>query len=285
VKPRLTEAEGSGRGTTAETAGAMELVLTDVGFSYDRGLPTERAVLRSLSLCVRSGQFVSVAGRTGSGKTTLGLIMAGLLKPQTGEVGLRPARRGANREPGRGAEPGGAGPAGAVAPSSRPSRPAGRLDVVMVFQVPESQFFEEDVFSEVAFGPSRLGLNGGELEARVRSSLERLGLDPVRVCRRSPVRLSEGEKRNVAIASALACEPRFLILDEPTISLDWRASTRLFSVLRRLADSGVSVVVLTHEVEKAVRHSDLVAVLSAGRLGASGRLTTEEVYESWRESG
>jgi energy-coupling factor transport system ATP-binding protein len=233
----------------------VELVLEDVGYSYDRGLPTEKAVLRSLSLRVRAGEFTSVVGRTGSGKTTLGLIMAGLLAPQSGEVGLRPAGERGD---------------------------AGRLDVVMVFQVPESQFFEEDVFSEVAYGPSRLGLKGRELELRVNSSLERLGLNPAQVSRRSPVRLSEGEKRNVAIASALSCEPRFLILDEPGISLDWQASARLFSVLRRLADSGVSAVVLTHEVDKAVRHSDRVAVLSAGRLSASGRLTAEEVYASWR---
>ena len=100
MSPRLREGEGPDRpdrGTAAETAGAMELVLKDVGFSYDRGLPTEKAVLRSLSLCVRSGQFVSVAGRTGSGKTTLGLIMAGLLKPQSGRASLRPDRPAAGR--------------------------------------------------------------------------------------------------------------------------------------------------------------------------------------------
>ncbi len=252
----------------------MELVLTNVGFSYDRGLPTEKAVLRSLSLRVRGGEFTSVVGRTGSGKTTLGLIMAGLVKPQSGEVGLRRVQQKPCAGPGAGPEP------DRVAESSGG---AGRLDVVMVFQVPESQFFEEDVFSEVAFGPSRLGLKGGDLEARVRSSLERLGLDPARISRRSPVRLSEAEKRNVAIASALSCEPRFLILDEPTISLDWAASARLFRLLRRLVESGVSVVVLTHEVDKAVVHSDAVAVLSAGRLSAAGRLTPKDVYASWRE--
>jgi len=243
---------------TRETA---ELVLTDVGYGYDRGLPTEKAVLRSVSLSVRSGQFLSIAGRTGSGKTTLGLIMAGLLKPQSGRVRLLPAP-------------------GESETSSRSE--VGRLDVVMVFQVPESQFFEEDVFSEVAFGPSRLGLRGGELESRVSSSLERLGLDPARVSRRSPIRLSEGEKRNVAIASALACRPRFLILDEPTISLDWRASARLLFLLRGLTDSGVSVVVLTHEVDRAVRHSDLVAVLSDGTLSSPGKPTAQEVYDCWR---
>jgi len=272
---RRTTDDGGGdraRGHTAERAATgatklapreVELDLDGVGFSYDRGLPTEKAVLRSLSLSVRSGRLVSVAGRTGSGKTTLGLIMAGLLKPQTGRVELR-------REGERG---------------PRSLSATGRLDVVMVFQVPESQFFEEDVFSEVAFGPSRLGLTGVELDARVLSSLESMGLDPSLVAGRSPVRLSEGQKRSVGVASALACEPRFLILDEPTISLDWRASARLFSLLRGLADSGVSVVVLTHEVDKAVRHSDLVAVLSGGQIAASGRLSVEEVYECWREDG
>ncbi len=265
MKRRVTEAECSCCAAVGNATRGMELVLNDVGYCYDRGTPTEKAVLRSVSLRMRGGEFTSVVGRTGSGKTTLGLIMAGLVKPQSGQAGLRPA---------------GEGPDGG---QSVRSGGAGRLDVVMVFQVPESQFFEEDVFSEVAFGPSRLGLKGRRLEARVHSALERLGLDPARVSRRSPVRLSEGEKRNVAIASALSCEPRFLILDEPTISLDWQASARLFSVLRRLADSGVSVVVLTHEVDKAVVHSDLVAVLSAGRLSASGRLTAEEVYTLWRE--
>jgi len=265
VKGRLKRPGCPDGGAAARTMGAAELVLRGVGFSYDRGLPTEKAVLRSVSLRVRAGELVSVLGRTGSGKTTLGLIMAGLVRPQSGRVSVV----------GEAADPAGG-------QSSRPEA-AGRLDVVMVFQVPESQFFEEDVFSEVAFGPSRLGLRGGELEARVRSSLERLGLDPVRVSGRSPVRLSEGEKRNVAIASALACEPRFLILDEPTISLDWQASARLFAVLRRLAGSGVSVVVLTHEVDGAVRHSDRVAVLAAGTLSVPGRLNAQEVYESWRE--
>ena len=220
-------------------------------------------MLRSLSLRVRAGEFVSVVGRTGSGKTTLGLVMAGLLKPQSGEVTVRPERP----EPSDG------------------HGVTGRLNVVMVFQVPESQFFEEDVFSEVAFGPSRLGIKGEELSTRVFSSLERLGLDAARISRRSPIRLSEGEKRKVAIASALSCEPLFLILDEPTISLDWQASTHLLSLLRRLADSGVSVIVMTHEVEHAVRYSDGLAVLSRGTLSASCRLTADDVYGCWKERG
>lgn len=269
-----TDEERPAMRTAAGAEAGMELVLEDVGFSYDRGLPAEKAVLRSVSLRVRSGELLSIVGRTGSGKTTLGLVMAGLVRPQSGEVGLRRAG-----EESRG---------GSYCTTERlhaasPMEAPGRLDVVMVFQVPESQFFEEDVFGEVAFGPSRLGLKGDRLETRVRTSLERLGLDPGPMLRRSPARLSEGEKRNVAIASALACKPRFLILDEPTISLDWLASARLFSVLRRLADSGVSVVVLTHEVEKAVRHSDFVAVLSNGRLSRPDRLSEEQVYESWLE--
>ncbi len=236
-----------------------ELILESLGFSYDLGLPTERAVLESLSLRVRTGELVSVVGRTGSGKTTLGLIMAGLLKPQTGEVRLDGTR------------------------TVEAQSPDGRIDVVMVFQVPESQFFEEDVYSEVAFGPLRLGLRGAELKDRVFRSLSRLGLDPVSVAGRSPAWLSEGEKRKVAVACALSCDPRFLILDEPTISLDWQATAGLFALLRTLSASGVCVVVMTHEVEHAAAHSDRIAVLSGGRLRASGRLSAEEVYSFWRD--
>ncbi len=261
---------------------AAELSIEGVGFCYDRGFPTEKVVLDSVSLCVRSGELVSIAGRTGSGKTTLGLIMAELLKPHSGRVRLLAAGEMRAR-PGSDAAAGESGRRSGPSAAGRSAQ--GRLDVVMVFQVPESQFFEEDVFSEVAFGPSRLGLKGGELDSRVRSSLERVGLDPSRVLERSPVRLSEGEKRSVAIASALACEPGFLVLDEPGISLDWRASARIFSLLRGLADSGVCVVVLTHEVDRAVRHSDSVAVLSAGRIAATGRLTADEVYNLWRDNG
>jgi energy-coupling factor transport system ATP-binding protein len=237
----------------------MDLVLKDVGFSYDRGLPTEKAVLRSVSLTAKSGELVSVVGRTGSGKTTLGLIMAGLMKPQSGEVFVT----------GRGA--------------SQPEAGARRLNAVMVFQVPESQFFEEDVFGEVAFGPSKLGVRHEELPSRVFSSLSRLGLDAARISLRSPTRLSEGEKRKVAIASALSCEPRFLILDEPTISLDWLASKHLFSLLRVLADDGVAVIVLTHEVGSAARFSDRLGVLSQGAVVASGKLEAEEVFDIWQQ--
>jgi len=245
----------------------MELVLKNVGFSYDCGLPTEKKVLESVSLRVGQGELVSILGRTGSGKTTLGLLMAGLLKPQKGEVTLD------------GPEP---GPAVRTEPRGGEGSQAGRPGAVMVFQVPESQFFEETVFDEVAFGPSRLGLAGSELRGRVLSSLERLGLDAQKIVHRSPTRLCEGEKRKVAIASALSCRPLFLILDEPAVSLDWEATAHLFTVLKGLGQTGVSVIVMTHEVENALAYSDRVEVLALGKVRASGRLAAEKVYECWR---
>jgi energy-coupling factor transport system ATP-binding protein len=230
-----------------------ELVLENIHFSYDKGLPTERIVLDSLSLKVRGGELLSIVGRTGSGKTTLGLIMAELLAPTRGRV-VPPVNRGA-----KGA------------------------DVVMVFQFPESQFFEEDVFSEVAFGPSRLGLRREEIRQSVTSAMEKMKLDSHALSSRSTLSLSEGEKRKVAIASGLACGPRFLILDEPTVSLDWEASVHIFEVLNELKQNGVSVIVMTHEVEDALAYSDRIAVLAEGGLSASGRVASgrpskDEVY-------
>jgi energy-coupling factor transport system ATP-binding protein len=237
----------------------MELVLYEVVFSYDRGLPTESKVLDSFSLTVRSGELLSVVGRTGSGKTTLGLIMAGLLKPVAGEVAFRNSSAPSS-------------PRDIRSPAARE-----RVDVVMVFQFPESQFFEDDVFSEIAFGPSRLGVRGAELSGRVASAMRAVGLDADSFSRRRTSELSEGEKRRVAIASALSCEPYFLILDEPTISLDWEASASVLENLRELTRTGASVVVMTHEVESAAAFSDRVAVLEGGRVAAAGSLKSEEI--------
>jgi energy-coupling factor transport system ATP-binding protein len=236
----------------------MELVLENIQFSYDRGLPTERVVLDSLFLNVRKGELLSIVGRTGSGKTTLGLIMAGLLDPTAGRVVLEEAPESMRTL----------------------SRRAKGTDVVMVFQVPESQFFEDDVFSEVAFGPSRLGLSGEETRQRVTSAMGRVKLDLRALSGRSPQNLSEGEKRGVAIASALACGPRFLILDEPTVSLDWEASVHIFGVLTELKQSGMSVIVMTHEVDDAVAYSSRIAVLADCRLVRTGKLSKDEVYHT-----
>ncbi|MFH0777865.1 MAG: ABC transporter ATP-binding protein, partial [Candidatus Eisenbacteria bacterium] len=216
----------------------MRLGLEDIGFSYDRGLPTETALFESLSLEVSAGEFLSVVGRTGSGKTTLGLIMAGLLQPDSGTV--------------------------------RRECKAGPLRVSMVFQLPESQFFHDDVFGEVAFGPRRAGVVGPKLERAVSSSLLRAGLEPREFMRRSTDTLSEGEKRKVAIASALSCRPDVVVLDEPSISLDWEAAAQLFSALAKLRDAGTSVVVMSHDVENACLYSDRVAVLVGGMMVAQG---------------
>ncbi|UCF79002.1 MAG: ABC transporter ATP-binding protein [Candidatus Eiseniibacteriota bacterium] len=256
----------------------MELVLENVGFSYDRGLPTETKVLDSLSAVVRTGEFLSIVGRTGSGKTTLALIMAGLLKPTSGTVTIK----GGAGQPTTGMTP--ATPRGESAQAGeRVCAVNGvdvvrRADVVMVFQFPESQFFEEDVFREVAFGPSRLGVRGHELSRRVDSALRAVNLDPDAYSRLFTSELSEGEKRRVAIASALSCQPHFLILDEPAISLDWQASADLFRALAELKRKDTAVVVATHEVGTAASLSDTVAVIGQGRLLALGKLQAQDIY-------
>lgn len=250
----------------------MELLLDSIQFSYDRGLPTERRVLDSISVRVRKGELLSIVGRTGSGKTTLGLIMAGLLDPTRGRVTLEDSSVSSITTVKTSV--GDAGDARPRRPVSTPHatppairKPEG-ADVVMVFQFPESQFFEESVFGEVAFGPSRQGLGDEAVRQRIVSAMQKMRLDFDALSDRSALTLSAGEKRRVAIASALSCDPRFLILDEPTVSLDWEASAHVFEILKELRSDGVSVIVMTHEMEDALAYSDRIAVLAEGKLEA-----------------
>ena len=147
----------------------MRLVLDNVQFSYDRGSPAERVVLDSVSLEVKERELFSIVGRTGSGKTTLGLVMAGLLPPARGRVTVEDASVGGSTGTSEGitddtstATPATTGGRNTGTRRRRPiaERGAEGVDVVMVFQFPESQFFEESVLGELAFGPSRLGLTG-----------------------------------------------------------------------------------------------------------------------------
>ncbi|MCX5800273.1 MAG: ATP-binding cassette domain-containing protein [Candidatus Eisenbacteria bacterium] len=265
----------------------MKLVMDNVQFSYDRGSPAERIVLDSVSLEVRERELLSIVGRTGSGKTTLGLVMAGLLSPARGRMTIEDASVGGSTVAREGitddasiAIPATTGGRNTRTPRRKPTakRGAEGVDVVMVFQFPESQFFEESVLGELAFGPSRLGLTGEAIQRRAVSAMQKVRLDFHALSTRSPLSLSDGEKRKVAIASALTCGPRFLILDEPTVSLDWEAAVHTFEVLRELTQSGVSVIVMTHEVEDVLAYSDRIAVLTEGRLVALGRLSRDEIY-------
>lgn len=140
-----------------------------------------------------------------------------------------------------------------------------RHNIGLVFQYPEHQLFEETVAKDVAFGPQNLGLSEEEIVARVRQSIEMVGLDYDVVKEQSPFELSGGQMRRVAIAGVLAMEPQVLILDEPTAGLDPRGRDEILSQIQRLhQEKGITVILVSHSMEDVGRLADKILVMHQG---------------------
>lgn len=214
--------------------------------------PDSLWAVRDVSLQVRRGEFLGVAGHTGSGKSTLIQHMNGILKPTSGRVlidGTDIASKGAE------------------------SKVRGSIGVV--FQYPEHQLFAETVYKDVAFGPRNLGLSNEEVDALVRSSLERVGLSFDELAEKSPFELSGGQQRRVAFAGVLAMDPQVLVLDEPAAGLDPASKRSFLQMIARLHDQGLTVVMVSHCMDDLAAMCDRVAVMNEGRLlgiGAPERL-------------
>lgn len=223
-----------------KVTGQPVVEVRDVWFSY----PDGTHALRGVSLELRRGELAALMGPNGSGKTTLAKVIAGLLKPSKGEVIVQ----------------------------GKPLRSYTRLElssrVGYVYQNPQHQLFCQTVFEEVAFGLKLRGVKGEELERRVSSALRLFGLEELRD--EHPFFLSKGEKRRLALASVYVLEPALLLVDEPTTGQDLRFGDQLFTMLRNLAESGKSVLVITHSVDHAVRFADRLIVMSNGRVIADG---------------
>jgi energy-coupling factor transport system ATP-binding protein len=228
----------------------MRLELRDVHHTYAPGTPFEVEALRGVSLAVEPGEVLGLVGGTGSGKSTLVRHMNLLLVPTIGEVLVD----------------------GVDAMTLKKSEL--RRRVGLVFQFPEAALFAPTVEEDVAFAPRRLGLDEGEVEERVRASLRMLGAEELAA--RSPFALSGGEKRRVAIAGVLAMGPEILILDEPTAGLDPATREELVALIRNLRDAGVSVVLVSHDLDEVAEVADRVCVLRDGTVHATG--TPAEVF-------
>lgn len=214
-----------------------------------RGTPFETRALGGVTLTVEAGEAVALAGPTGSGKSTLAQHFNGLLRPTRGRVRV----------------------AGMEIPPRGGDLLAVRAAVGLLFQFPEQQLFEETVEADVAYGPRNLGVKGEDLRERVEEALEKVGLPPGRFAHRSPFALSEGEKRRVALAGVLATRPRCLVLDEPTAGLDPRSRRELLERLecwRR--DEGLTLVIISHDMDDLARVAERLVVLEAGRVAGDG---------------
>lgn len=209
--------------------------------------PRNPWALRDVSLTVHRGEFLGLAGHTGSGKSTLVQHLNGLIRPQEGSVHAL-----------------------GLDLSQKKDAAAVKAKVGVVFQYPERQLFAETVAQDVAFGPRNLGLPQDEVARRVASSLTRVGLDLSTVGDKSPFELSGGQQRRVAFAGVLAMEPEVLVLDEPMAGLDPAARREFLELIDRLHRDGLTVVMVSHSMDDLANCCDRIVVMNEGAVFAEG---------------
>ena len=216
---------------------------------YSEGLPFEKKAVDDISLKVEENEFIGLIGHTGSGKSTFIQHLNGLLKPSSGEIiidGTRVDKSGANLTD-------------------------LRKKVGLVFQYPEYQLFEETIERDIAFGPKNLDISDEEVQERVKSSMESVGLDYETYKDKSPFELSGGLKRRVAIAGVLAMEPKVLILDEPTAGLDPRSRDEILSEIKSIHEKRkMTVILVSHSMEDVAKIAERIVVLDKGKVFLDG---------------
>ena len=220
----------------------MPLILDHVNYVY--GEDTELAVhaLRDVNLIIPDGQFIGLIGHTGSGKSTLVQHLNGLIKPTSGAIYFN----------------------GEDIHDADYNKKKLRSKVGLVFQYPEHQLFEVDVFTDVCFGPKNLGLSQKETELRAYAALKQVGLED-EFFYQSPFDLSGGQKRRVAIAGVLAMKPDILILDEPTAGLDPKGRDEILDQIAKLhKDMGITVILVSHSMEDVAKYVERIIVMNKG---------------------
>ena len=208
-------------------------------------MPFETEALKNINLKINKGEFVGVIGHTGCGKTTLLQLLNGLIGPTSGQVFIENTDIHRNKK----------------------KLKEIRKKIGLSFQYPENQFFEENIFKEIAFGPKNMGVAEGQLVKRVKKSLEMVDMDYLGFKDRSPFSLSGGEMRRVAIASVLAIDPEVIILDEPTASLDPQSCSKLLSVIVDLYQKyHKTIIMVSHNMEIIAELAKRVIVMEKGRI-------------------
>ncbi|ADL11743.1 energy-coupling factor transporter ATPase [Acetohalobium arabaticum] len=220
----------------------MFIELESVAHSYD---DTDEKVLRDINFSISEGEFISLIGHTGSGKSTLVQLLNGLITPTEGRVIID----------------------GDDITTENVDLKSIRRQVGLVFQYPEHQLFEETVGKDIAFGPKNLNLSDKEVNRRVKEALDSVGLDYDSFKDRSPFNLSGGQQRRVAIAGVLAMRPKVLILDEPTAGLDPKTRSELMDEIIKFKDEfGLTIILVSHRMEEVFQLADRILVLHQGRL-------------------
>ena len=228
----------------------MGIALENVSFTYQEGTPLASAALSDVSLTIKDGSYTALIGHTGSGKSTILQLLNGLLVPSQGTVQVFDTF--------------------ITSTSKNKDIRQIRKQVGLVFQFAENQIFEETVLKDVAFGPQNFGVSEEEAEKIAREKLALVGINES-LFDRSPFELSGGQMRRVAIAGILAMEPAILVLDEPTAGLDPLGRKELMNLFKKLHQSGMTIVLVTHLMDDVAEYANQVYVMEKGRLVKGGK--------------
>ena len=228
----------------------MGIALENVSFTYQEGTPLASAALLDVSLTIEDGSYTALIGHTGSGKSTILQLLNGLLVPSQGSVRVFDTL--------------------ITSTSKNKDIRQIRKQVGLVFQFAENQIFEETVLKDVAFGPQNFGVSEEDAEQIAREKLALVGIDES-LFNRSPFELSGGQMRRVAIAGILAMEPAILVLDEPTAGLDPLGRKELMNLFKKLHQSGMTIVLVTHLMDDVAEYANQVYVMEKGRLVKFGK--------------
>ncbi|CAM1671550.1 MULTISPECIES: energy-coupling factor transporter ATPase [Streptococcus] len=228
----------------------MGIALENVSFTYQEGTPLASAALSDVSLTIEDGSYTALIGHTGSGKSTILQLLNGLLVPSQGSVRVFDTL--------------------ITSTSKNKDIRQIRKQVGLVFQFAENQIFEETVLKDVAFGPQNFGVSEEDAEKIAREKLALVGIDES-LLNRSPFELSGGQMRRVAIAGILAMEPAVLVLDEPTAGLDPLGRKELMNLFKKLHQSGMTIVLVTHLMDDVAEYANQVYVMEKGRLVKGGK--------------
>lgn len=220
----------------------MSIKLENVNYFYSQGTAYEKQALKDINLEIKKGEFVGIAGHTGSGKSTLIQHLNGLEKATSGTItydGQDIYKKDFDLD-------------------------SLRRKVGLTFQYPEYQLFEATVFEDVCFGPKNQGFSEEEVKERAREALQLVGF-PEELYDKSPFQLSGGQKRRVAIAGVLAMNPEYLILDEPAAGLDPIGRTEILDQIKKLHDEkGIAVILVSHSMEDLAHYVDRLIVMNHG---------------------
>ncbi|MCI9397630.1 MAG: energy-coupling factor transporter ATPase [Lachnospiraceae bacterium] len=220
----------------------MSLILDHVNYVYGEDTALAVHALKDINLVIPDGQFIGLIGHTGSGKSTLVQHLNGLMRPTSGAIYYN----------------------GEDIHDKDYEKKKLRSKVGLVFQYPEHQLFEIDVFKDVCFGPKNLGLSQKEAELRAYAALKQVGLGD-EYFYQSPFDLSGGQKRRVAIAGVLAMKPEILILDEPTAGLDPKGRDEILDQIAKLKEeTGITVILVSHSMEDVAKYVERIIVMNRG---------------------